>query len=137
MYRYSERSGSYAQDTIPWCTTKTLCRSFNVSSTELNELFFLEKPNLPTIYSEINPLQMLKDESKWKARIKPTDYTTSRITLRTTGHKLFTLECNQKAPNWTRFRKLTSLKVSVPTIIGNCCTIPASPTDLNVVSRTI
>ena len=50
-----------------------------------------------------------------------------------TGNKLFTLECNQKTPNWTGFCKLTSLKVSALTIIGNCRTILALPTDLNVV----
>ena len=50
-----------------------------------------------------------------------------------TGSKLFTLEYCQKAPNWTGFCKRQSLKVSAPTIIGNCCTIPASPTGLNVV----
>ena len=50
-----------------------------------------------------------------------------------TGNKVFTLECNQKTPNWTGFCKLTSLKVLAPTIIGNCRTILALPTDLNVV----
>ena len=55
------------------------------------------------------------------------------ILLRMTGNKLFTLECNQKTPNWTGFCKLTSLKVSALTIIGNCRTILALPTDLNVV----
>ena len=36
-------------------------------------------------------------------------------------------------PGWTDFRKLVSLIVSFPTSIGNCRTLPASPTDLNVV----
>ena len=49
------------------------------------------------------------------------------------GNKLFTLNCNQKIPNWTGIRKRTSLKVSAPIIIGNCRTIPSSPTDLNLV----
>ena len=46
--------------------------------------------------------------------------------------KLFTLKCNQKIPNWTGFRKLTSLKVSAPIIIGNCRTIPAHTMMLNL-----
>ena len=33
----------------------------------------------------------------------------------------------------TDFRKLVSLIVSLTTSIGNCRTVPASPTDLNVV----
>ena len=35
-------------------------------------------------------------------------------------------------PGWTDFRKLVSLIVSFPTSIGNCRTVPASPTDLNL-----
>ena len=43
---------------------KTLCRSLDVSSTKLNELLFMRKLDLPKIYFEINPLQILKDKSK-------------------------------------------------------------------------
>ena len=50
-----------------------------------------------------------------------------------TDNDLFILERYKKTPNWTGFRKLTSLKVSASTIIGNCRTIPDSPTDLNEV----
>ena len=101
--------------------------------TQLNELVFMKKPGLPKIYSEINPLWIWKGKSISEARIKSTDLTTTWILLRMAGNKLFTLECNQKTLNWTGFHKFTSLKVSAPTIIGNCRTNPASPTDLNVV----
>ena len=93
----------------------------------------MKKADLPKIYLEINPLQTLKDQSQSNARIKSTDLIVAWILLRMTDNKLFTFECNQKTPNWTGFRKLTFLKASAPTIIGNCCTIPASLTDLNVV----
>ena len=93
----------------------------------------MKKPGLPKIYSDINPLRILKDKSISDARIKSTDLTTTWFLLRMAGNNLFTLECNQKTLNWTGFHKLTSLKVSAPAIIGNCRTNPASPTDLNVV----
>ena len=40
----------------------------------------------------------------------------------------------QVIPDWTGFRKIVSVKVSFPTTIGNCRTVPASPTtDANLV----
>ena len=119
LVHYLEFSESYAHNAIPWCTTKTLRRSLDVPLTQLNELLFMRKPDLPKIYSEINALQILKDKLKSKARIKSTDLTTTWILVRMTGNKFFSLECNQKTSNWTGFRELTSLKVLAPTIIDN------------------
>ena len=86
----------------------------------------MKKPDLLKIYSEINPLQTLEDQSKSNARIKSTDLTIAWILLRMTGNKLFKLECNQKPPDWTYFCKLTSLKVSLSLSLF-------SPVDINVV----
>ena len=49
-----------------------------------------------------------------------------------TNNKLFTLKFNQKIPNWTALRRLTSLKVSAPIIIGYCRAIPAYTMMLNL-----
>ena len=107
--------------------------SLDVPSTQLNELVFMRNPmTFPKIYSEINPLQIPKEKSKSNARIKSIDFTTAWSLLHMTNNKLFTLKCNQKIPNWTGFRKLTSLKVSAPIIIGNCRTIPAYTMMLNL-----
>ena len=73
---------------------KTLRWSLDVPSTQLNELVFMKKPDLLKIYSEINPLQTLEDQSKSNARIKSTDLTIAWILLRMIGNKLFKLECN-------------------------------------------
>ena len=116
LYQYPELSGSYAHNTIPCRTTKTLCRSLDVPSTQLNEKYSWETWPSPKFTRK----STLFKSSKSNARIKSTDLTTAW-----TCNKLFTLECNQKIPNWTGFRKLTSLKVSAPIIIGNCRTIPA------------
>ena len=59
----------------------------------------MKKADLPKIYSEINHLQTLTDQSQSNARIKYTDLTVAWILLRMTDNKLFTLECNQKTPN--------------------------------------
>ena len=107
--------------------------SLDVPSTQLNELVFMRTPmTFPKIYSEINPIQIPKEKSKSNTRIKCTDFTTAWTLLHMASNKLFTLKCNQKIPNWTGFRKLTSLKVSAPIIIGNCRTIPAYTMMLNV-----
>ena len=53
--------------------------------------------------------------------------------LRLTGNKLFLLDIPQNVPAWTGFRKLLSVRISTPTVIGNCRTIPAPPNELNVV----
>ena len=96
LYQYLKLSGSYAHNTIPCHTTKTLRRSLDVLSNQLNELVFMRNPDLPKIYTEINSLQILKDKSKSNPGIKSTDLTAAWILLRMTGNKLFTLECNQK-----------------------------------------
>ena len=80
----------------------------------------MRRPDLP---QNLLGNQPSSNPKKSNARIKSTDLITAWILSRMTGNKLFTLKCNQKIPNWTGF---TSLKVSAPTIIGNCCTIPAS-----------
>ena len=36
-------------------------------------------------------------------------------------------------PGWTGFRKIVPIKVTSPTTFGNCQSIPAAPTDINVV----
>ena len=40
-------------------------------------------------------------------------------------------------PGWTGFRKIVSIQVISPTTIGNCRSIPAAPTDTNVVYHMI
>ena len=66
LYRCPELSGSYAHNTLPFRTTKALRRPLDVPSTQLNELVFMRKPDLPKIYSEINPLQILRNKLKSK-----------------------------------------------------------------------
>ena len=55
------------------------------------------------------------------------------ILLRHLSSKLVFIEVEQQIPPWTTFRKISSSKVSFPTTIGNCSTIPASPRDTNIV----
>ena len=90
MYQYPELSWSYAHNKIPCRTTKTLRRSLDVPPTQLNKLIFMRKPDLPKIYLEINPLQILKDKSKSNARIKSTtDFTNACILLPLTDNVIY------------------------------------------------
>ena len=63
---------------------KSLRQSLDIPSAQLNELLFMRQPELPKIYSNF-------------------DLTTGWILSCMTGNKLFTLEFNQKNPNWTGF----------------------------------
>ena len=93
----------------------------------------MKKADLPKIYSEINHLQTLTDQSQSNARIKYTDLTVAWILLGMTGNKLFTLECNQKTPNQTGFRELTSLKSQLRRSLSDELSYyPCLATDLNV-----
>ena len=107
--------------------------SLDEPSTQLNELVFMRNPiTFPKIYSEINPPQIPKEQSKPNARIKSTDFKTAWTLLHMASNKLFTLKRNEKIPNWIVFWKLTSLKVSAPISTGNCRTIPAYTMMLNL-----
>ena len=55
------------------------------------------------------------------------------ILVRNVGSKLFHVDQIQCVPSWTGFQKIVSLKVTSPTTIGNCRSIPAPPTDIQVV----
>ena len=61
--------------------------------------------------------------------------TWSWILLGGVGKKLFNNETakHQIIPGWTVFRKCLSLTISSPRRIANCRSIPAFPTDTNVV----
>ena len=65
-----------------------------------------------------------------KELLKSTIITEGWTLLRNVSTKLFSC---QVIPDWTGFRKIVSVKASFPTTIGNCRTVPASPTDANVV----
>ena len=89
-----------------------------------------QKPDLPDFNSD----KSINFNDKLSSDFITSQYTIATwILSRHMSTKLFTVRCKQIVPGWTDFRKLVSLNVSFPTTIGNCRTVPASPTDLNVV----
>lgn len=49
------------------------------------------------------------------------------------GGKIFKITEIQDVPTRTGFRKIVSLKLSSPTIIENCRSLPAFPIDIDIV----
>ena len=130
LYQYG-CTGTFNRSTAEITTRKKHRRSISLPQVPMDMLETQIKPHIPSYYSEITA-DIFKEETS-NDRILSTNLTTSWILLRNTGNKLFSVEFCQNVPPWTGFRKVVSLKVSSPTIIGNCRTIPASPTDINVI----
>ena len=109
-------------------------RSISLPHLPMEELNILRKPDLPNYFSDIRikDISSVEKSSEWTYSSL---ITSSWILLRIVGNKLFTIDTiqNQKIPTWTGFRKVVTVKFSSPTRIGNCRSLPASPTDLNVV----
>lgn len=108
-------------------------RSIKLDIEPLLEYNDLKKPELPRHYSENSIVEILLNEQvKSDVNKFSSTLNMSWVLLRITGNKLFQLE-PQCIPDWTDYRKLISVKISNPTITGNCRSLPASPTDINVV----
>ena len=43
------------------------------------------------------------------------------------------VDIEQNVPGWSTFHSKISAKITTPTVIGNCRSVPASPTDISVV----
>ena len=55
------------------------------------------------------------------------------LTCRMVATKIFNFDVEQNVPGWSTFHSTISAKITTPTNIGNCRSVPASPTDVSVV----
>ena len=55
------------------------------------------------------------------------------LTSRMVATKIFNFDAVQNVPGWSTFHSMISAKITTPTVIGNCCSVPASPTEISVV----
>ena len=132
LYQYNNLCGSFNTENIRMTSQrKPLRRSISLPSVPMDELHMLTKPVLPERYSAKNHEILQYNTSD--SCIGSSCLITAWILLRIMGNKLFEVDCTQCVPPWTGFRKVVTLKVTTPTIIGNCRTLPAAPTDINVV----
>ena len=49
------------------------------------------------------------------------------------GNQIFNVDVEQNVPGWPTFHSMIRAKITTPTVIGNCRSVPASPTDISVV----
>lgn len=124
---YQCQQGSFGSQISKVPYSKSRRRSACVPTEALETLTNCNKVELPRSYSNI---ALDFDRSSSKELLKSTIITEGWTLLRNVSTKLFSC---QVIPDWTGFRKIVSVKVSFPTTIGNCRTVPASPTDANVV----
>ena len=126
LYQYTQSMFGNVNVKIP--CSKSRRRSINLLPTSLEELTFVQKPELPRSYSNFQFDQAFSES------LTRSYYTTiSWILLRHVSSKLCTVHCKQVVPQWTAFRKIASVKITLPTTIGNYRTVPAPPTDINAV----
>ena len=55
------------------------------------------------------------------------------LTSRMVGTKIFNVDAEQNVPGWSTFHSMISAETTTPTVIGNCRSVPAPPTDISVV----
>ena len=89
----------------------------------------------PSTYYSVIQLHQLKPDEKNEIRKTCNAVNMMWILCRNLPTKLFGVELclQQNIPPWSGFHSLLSVKVSSPTTIGNCRSIPAPPTDIQVV----
>ena len=108
-------------------------RSIEIPKAPLEEATFNLEPELPKTYKNFKE-NLFKDVVSWSASWERSQLINEAwIVSRMEGSKLFKATEVQDVPTWTGFRKIVSLKLSSPTTIGNCRSLPASPTDVDVV----
>ena len=108
-------------------------RSIDIPQEPLEEATFSLEPELPKNYGTVKE-NLFKDVVNWSAsRERSQLINEAWVIARIEGSKMFTITEIQDVPTWTGFRKIVSLKLSTPTTIGNCRSLPASPTTVDVV----
>ena len=128
LYQY----GKMNCDNLRWERPKHIRRSISVQNVPLENFRFADDPILPKSYKEINILDIFND-TRHQCLRESTSINDAWLLLRITGNKIFKITNVQAVPTWTGFRKIISVKISTPTIIRNCRSLPAPPTDINVV----
>ena len=100
----------------------------------LTDLLLNKQPPSPNYFQSINIDLLLSFSKSFAMKImKSTD--TTWILSRSIPSKVFEMKDvnGQLVPGWTGFHSLLSSKVSIPTTIGYCRSIPAASTNPNVV----
>ena len=110
-------------------------RSFDVLAEDILHILSTSKPEIPLCYNDITADQIIcntvandLDQAKSKNIIW--------LTARYLPLKLLNADISN-VPSWSGAHSLVSVKISHPTVIGNCRPIPAPPTSHNVVYTAI
>ena len=110
-------------------------RSFDVPAEDMLNILSTSKPEIPQCYNDITADQIIcntvandLDQAKSKNIIW--------LTARYLPLKLLNADISN-VPSWSGAHSLVSVKISHPTVIGNCRPIPAPPTSHNVVYTAI
>ena len=132
---YQHQNGSFTSAPtarIPCSSTNSRRRSIALLTTELESFKESNDVQIPQSYAK----SLIDFNKKISQKLcASTDETVLWILLRNLSSTLAEVDVQnyQTVPGWTGFRKIVSVKVTFPTIIGNCRTVPSPPTEMDVV----
>ena len=130
LYQSAIPEGTFSR--VSTTRKPTFRRSITLPPATVEEVRYFDNIRLPEDFSNIN-LSEWFDEKESQSRQSSKRLTTVWMLLRTMSIKHFVLAPTQTVPEWTGFRKLFTLQVNTPSVIGNCRSIPAPPNDISVV----
>ena len=109
-------------------------RSAKFKSIPLLEIRFNKTPKTPSYFKSVDLHSVLPSVKSFAREIMQCIDTSWNLS-RCMATKLFALENanSQPVPGWTGFHALISSKINEPTVLGYCRSVPAPPTDVNVV----
>ena len=59
------------------------------------------------------------------------------LTSRMVSTKIFNADVEQNVPGWSTFHSMIRARITTPTVIRNCRSVPASPADISTVVCTV
>ena len=141
QYPMSSVPSSIAVGSFSAPKKRSRLRSMQLQELSLCQFYGKDEPDVPDYIKSCNPKGIL-DACRYPSneRIKSFYKNTAWHLSRSISLKTVILEpssINYPIPGWKGFNYVLSTTESFPTIIGNCRTIPAPPTDLNAVYTVI
>ena len=132
IYQYCP-DGEFNQHVFPQMSSgKGRRRSIKIVPEPLLTVTANKKPTLPCYFRSTQIKSLINNDLSHKRKAM-WEKNLAWLTSRMVATKIFSVDAEQNVPGWSTFHSMISAKITTPTVIGNCHSVPASPTDINVV----
>ena len=132
IYQYC-RNGEFNQHVLPKMSSgKGRRRSIKIVPDPLLTVTANKKPTL-TCYFRSTQIKYLINKDLSDERKAMWEKILAWLTSRMVASKILNVDVEQNVPGWSTFHSVISAKITTPTVIGNCRSVPASPTDISIV----